>query len=187
LITLAAGAGAASAAANAMGSFFVLSAVSIGVRDARAGLLAAAGSVVSLVVRLLMGMRADRRDVGHLRVVSALCGAGAAGLAMLAVGQPALLLPGAIVGYGAGWGWAGLFNFAITQTYPRAPGRATGLTQVGASAGACLGPLCFGLAAGRFGYPTAWVGGAVLLLAAALVIRHGRAQLYAAGIIPAVR
>jgi MFS family permease len=183
LITLAVGVGMGSAAMNAMGSFFVLSAVSIDVTDARAGLVAAVGSAASLLVRLGIGLRADRRSVGHLRLVSMLCAGGSTGVLLLALGEPRLLLLAAIIGYGAGWGWAGLFNFAVVGSHPAAPGRATGLTQVGANTGGCLGPLCFGFTAAHVGYPPAWIGAAVFLLAAALVILAGRRALHTAGVI----
>ena len=183
LIRLAFGVGMASAAANAMGAFFVLSAVSIGVTDSHGGLVAAMGSAASLLVRLGIGARADRRSVDHLRLVSGLCAAGSIGILLLALGEPRLLLFAAVIGYGAGWGWAGLFNFAVVSTHSSAPGRATGLTQVGASTGACFGPLCFGFTAAHVGYPPAWIGAAVILLAAALVILAGRRALHAAGVI----
>ncbi|MGH3437575.1 MAG: MFS transporter [Sciscionella sp.] len=183
LIILAIGVGMGSAAANALGSFFVLSAVHIGVSDSHAGLTAAAGSVVSLVVRLGIGFRADRRSSGHLRLVSGLCACGAIGLLLLALGAGPLLVPAAVIGYGVGWGWAGLFNFAVVRTHPTVPGRATGLTQVGASSGACLGPLGFSIVATHLGYPSAWVFGAALLLAAGAVILVGRRALYAAGVV----
>jgi len=64
------------------------------------------------------------------------------------------------------------------------PGRATGLTQVGANTGGCLGPLCFGFAAARFGYPAAWTGAAILLAAAAVAFLAGRRALYFAGVLP---
>lgn len=182
LLLLAVGVGGGSAAANAMGAFFVLSAVSIGESDTHAGLVAAAASIASLVVRLGIGVRADRRRTGHLRLVAIMCAVGALGPLLLAVGDPRLLVLAAVVGYGIGWGWAGLFNFAIASTHPAVPGRATGLTQVGASAGACLGPLCFGLTAARFGYPPAWIGASLVLLTAALVILTGRRALLASRI-----
>ncbi len=177
LLALAVGIGGASAAANAMAAFFVLSAVSIGESDGHAGLVVAAASVTSVLVRLGIGVRADKRSAGHLRLVAMMCGIGAIGPMLLAVGDPRLLVVAALVGYGIGWGWAGLFNFAVASTYPAAPGRATGLTQVGASAGACLGPLVFGLTAARSGYALAWIGASLLFLAAALVILTGRRAL----------
>jgi len=163
LLVLAVGIGGASAAANATAAFFVLSAVSIGESDGHAGLVVAAASAASVLVRLGIGVRVDRRSAGHLRLVAIMCGIGALGPLLLAVGDPRLLVVAAVVGYGIGWGWAGLFNFAVAGSYPAAPGRATGLTQVGASAGACLGPLVFGLTAARFGYAPAWTGASLIL------------------------
>lgn len=183
LITLAVGAGAGSAAANAMGAFFVLSAVQLGVTDSHAGLVAAAGSVVSILVRLSIGFRADRRDAGHLRLVSGLCALGSVGVLLLVFGQSQLLVLAAIIGYGAGWGWAGLFNYAVVRTHAAAPGRASGLTQVGASTGACIGPLGFGIISSQFGYPPAWLCTVALMLAAATIIQFGRRALRAAGVI----
>jgi len=183
LITLAVGIGAGSAAVNAMGAFFIRSAVSIGTSDSHAGLIAALASVASLLVRLGIGRRADSRVSGHLRVVAMLCALGSLGPLLLATGGTRLLLPAALIGYGAGWGWAGLFTFAVARTHPASPGRATGLTQVGASTGACLGPLSFGFTAAHFGYPPAWLGAAVLLAVAAVVLLLGRRSLYAAGVV----
>jgi MFS family permease len=180
LLLLAVGVGCASGAANAMGAFFVLSAVSIGESDGHAGLVVAAASVASVLVRLGIGVRADRRSAGHLRLVAVMCTLGALGPALLAVGDSRLLVVAALIGYGIGWGWAGLLNFAVASTHPTAPGRATGLTQVGASAGSCLGPLAFGLIAARLGYPPAWIGAALLFLVAALVIRTGQRALLGA-------
>lgn len=183
LVTLSIGAGAASAAANALGAFFVMFAVSIGTSDTAAGLIAAAASVLSILVRLGSGVRADRRAVGHLRQVALMCAVGSIGPLLLAVGDRRVLAVAALIGYGIGWGWAGVFNFAVARTHPGAPGRATGLTQVGASSGACLGPLCFGLAAAQFGFRPAWIGAAVALLVASLILLLGRRALRSAGII----
>lgn len=65
----------------------------------------------------------------------------------------------------------------MSSTHAASPGRATGLTQVGASTGGCLGPLSFGLAAARFGYSPAWIGASLIFLTAALVILAGRRAL----------
>ena len=177
LIALGLGMAMGSAAVNALGAFFVLYAVDLGVAAGTAGFLAALGSLSSLLTRLLIGWQADRRERGHLQTVYVLCAAGTAGMALLAVGSSSLLVPAAIVAYGAGWGWAGLFNFAVARSHPFAPGRATGITQVGASGGAFLGPLGFGFSAEHLGYRPSWIIAAVLLLMASFVIRAGREML----------
>ncbi|MGA8115340.1 MAG: MFS transporter [Actinocatenispora sp.] len=184
LIALAVGLGIGSAAVNALGSFFVSSAVHIGVSDSSAGLAAAAGSVASIVTRLVIGARADRRQAGHLRLVAALCAVGSIGVMLLALQVTWLIVIAAVIGYGAGWGWAGLFNFAVVRTHPAAPGRATGIIQTGASSGACLGPLIFAVVVDHSGYSSAWLMAAALLLVASLVILAGRRALLAARTAP---
>lgn len=183
LFTLAVGLGVGSAAVNALGSFFVSSAVHIGVSDSAAGLAAAAGSVASILTRLTIGFRADRQQAGHLRLVAGLSAFGSLGVMLLALQASWLLVPAALIGYGAGWGWAGLFNFAVVRTHPAVPGRASGIIQTGGSAGACLGPLAFALVVEHSGYRAAWLGAGVLLLIAAVIILVGRRELYAAGVV----
>lgn len=178
LVVVALGVGLGSAAANAMGAYFVLSAGTINISDSTAGLIAAAGSAVSLLVRLAVGLRADRRTTGHLELVAGLCAFGAVGPLLLATGQPGLLLVAAVIGYGAGWGWAGLVNFAVASSHRAAPARATGLTGAGASTGACVGPLVFGLLADHVGYRPAWILVTALMLAAGTVIALGRHALH---------
>jgi len=180
LLTLALAIGLGSAAGNALGAFFVPAAVHEGLDVATAGFVAALSSLASLLMRLTVGHRADRRSSGHLRWVAALCAVGAAGMLLIAVGRPALLVPGAVIAWAAGWGWAGLFNFAIATSHPAAPARATGLTQLGASTGAAAGPLAFGLLVGHVGYDGAWLVVAVGLAVAAPLMLRGRAQLLAA-------
>lgn len=180
LIILALGLGTGSAAVNALGTFFVSSGVHSGVSDSEAALVAAAGSVASMTMRLVIGFRADRHTTGHLRLVAALAAIGSIGFVMLATQVSWLLLPAALIGYGAGWGWAGLFNFAVVRTHPTSPGRATGIIQTGGSTGACVGPLGFGVIVDHFGFQPAWLTAGGLLLVAAMVILLGRRSLSAA-------
>jgi len=180
LATLALAIGLGSAAGNALGAFFVPAAVHDGIDAATAGVVAAVSSLASLMMRLTVGHRADRRSSGHLRSVALLCAVGCAGVLLIAVGRPALLVPGAVIAWAAGWGWAGLFNFAVAASHPTAPARATGVTQLGASTGAAVGPLAFGIMVGHIGYSTAWlIMGGALACAAPLMLR-GRVQLLAA-------
>lgn len=172
LLTLAVGNACGSAAVNSMGAFFVASAVTLGVADSTAALLAGVGGAISVCVRVLGGTWADRSN-GHLRLVALLALLGAVGYALLATDEPALLVPAVMVGYGAGWGWAGLLTFAVVRAHPMAAGRATGVTQVGASVGACLGPLTFGSVVVELGYASAWVCASAALAGAALLIHVG--------------
>ena len=171
LVLLAVGIGLGSTAATPLGAFIVESAVAAGVEVGRAGLLLALGSATGITVRVLFGHLADGMSGGRLRLVAGMLGAGAAGFVMLATGMDSLLVIGTMLAFGAGWGWPGLFNFAIVKTNPGAPAAATGITQTGASGGAALGPLVFGLVLQATGYTTAWLlCGAIALLSATAIL-----------------
>jgi MFS family permease len=114
---------------------------------------------------------------GRLRLVATMLGIGVVGFALLATGDSGLILPGALLAFGAGWGWPGLFNFAVVKTNPRAPAAATGITQTGASGGAALGPLVFGLVVEATSYDAAWLVSGAIALAALIAILVGRRML----------
>lgn len=177
LLVFASGWALASAGANALGSFFVLGAVDAGFLTATAGLLAVLGSASSIGVRIGVGFIADRWKGKGFGAVAAMSGVGAAGVALLATGEMWAFLVAALVGYGVGWGWAGLFNYAVVRSAPTRPGRTTGVTQAGAGVGACIGPLGFGALVTLTGYPLAWLVAGATLLAASGVIFAGRALL----------
>jgi MFS family permease len=174
LVLLAVGIGLGSAAATPLGAFVVESSVQTGLGAGTAGLLLALGSAASIVVRVLFGRLADGMGAGRLRLVAGMLGAGVAGFVMLATGSPALIVPGVLLAFAAGWGWPGLFNFAVVKSNPGAPAVATGVTQTGASGGAAVGPILFGLLVGAAGYGTAWLFSGVLALAALVAILAGR-------------
>jgi MFS family permease len=174
LILLACGIGLGSTAATPLGAFVVESSVASGLRVETAGLLLALGSAVNITVRILFGHLADGMRSGRLRLVVAMLGIGVVGFAMLATGMDALLVIGILLAFGAGWGWPGLFNFAVVKTSPGAPAVATGITQTGASAGAALGPLFFGFVVQGTSYTIAWSVCGALALAAAATILTGR-------------
>lgn len=177
LIVLASGWGLASAGANALGAFFVLGAVHAGFLTVTAGMLAVLGSLASIGTRIGMGFLADRRSGTGFGVVAAMSAVGAFSVALLATGQGWSFLLAAVIGYGIGWGWAGVFNYSIVRTAPGRPGRTTGITQAGAGTGACLGPLAFGGLLSHAGYPLAWVAAGIALLLASVVILTGRRML----------
>lgn len=186
LIVLAIGFGVALAAASSLAAFLVPSGVEAGLGRGAAGMVAALGAAAALVVRVVVGHRADRRGQAHFPVVATLIGVGAGGFALLAAGAglhwPMLFIPGAVLAYGVGWGWNGLFNFAVVRTHPAAPARATATTQTGGRLGNVVGPLLLGILAAGFGYDVGWalaVGealvGAALILLGRRLLRSRRA------------
>jgi MFS family permease len=174
LMLLALGIGLGSTATAPLGSFLVESSVAAGLRVDTAGLLLALGSAVNILVRVAFGHLADGMSGGRLRLVAAMLGIGVVGFALLATGESALILPGALLAFGAGWGWPGLFNFAVVKTSPGAPAAATGVTQTGASAGAALGPLVFGLVVEVASYDVAWLVSGAIALGSLAAILAGR-------------
>jgi MFS family permease len=172
LVVTAVGAALASAGPNALGTYLVASAVDVGIAEGAAGLLSATGSATSLVVRVVVGHRADRRrDYGFSAMVALLV-AGAGGFALLAIGEPAPFVAGALIAFALGWGWPGLFNLAVVAANREAPGAATGVSQVGIYVGAAAGPAVYGLLATEIGYPAAWGGAGCLCLVAAGAIAY---------------
>jgi predicted MFS family arabinose efflux permease len=176
LVLTAVGAALASSGPCALSAYLVASAVDAGIAEGAAGVLAGAGSGLSLVVRILVGARADRRrDYGFTTMI-ALMVVGAGGFALLAVGEPAPFVAGAFVAFAFGWGWPGLFNLAVVDLYREAPGAATGISQTGIYVGAAFGPVAYGLLSSEIGYPAAWgVMGGVSLVAAGAVSYAARA------------
>jgi len=177
LVITAVGAALASAGPNALGAYLVASAVDVGIAEGAAGVLSAAGSASSLLVRILAGHRADRRrDYGFSTMVALLV-SGAAGFALLSVGEPAPFVAGAFVAFALGWGWPGLFNLAVVDLHRESPGAATGISQTGIYVGAAAGPAAYGLLSSEIGYPGAWgVAGGMSLVAALAVAYAARAS-----------
>jgi MFS family permease len=174
LILLALGIGLGSAAAVPLGAFTVESGVAAGLQVGFAGFLLAAGGVVGIAARLALGWLADRRSAGHLRIVATMLIAGTAGFVLLATGVSWLFVFGTLLAFGAGWGWHGLFNFAVVKYNPNTPAAATGITQTGASAGSAAGPFLFGVIAEGTSYGIAWLSAGAAALAAVVAILAGR-------------
>jgi predicted MFS family arabinose efflux permease len=167
LVAIAGAAGFGTAAATTLGTFVVSSSVDNGMDPARAGVLLAVGSLLGVSARIVAGVRADRREGGHLQEVKWLMGVGALGFGILAFGGgDALLFLGTALGFAAGWGWNGLLVYAVVLENPSAPASATGITQTGLYLGGMLGPTLFGLLSARFGFSAGWLLGAALLLIA---------------------
>jgi predicted MFS family arabinose efflux permease len=169
----------ASGTANALGSFLTSSAADRGIAEGTAGLILAAGSVVGIVGRVGAGWLADRRTGGHLLVVTGMLALGAGGLALLAAPGIVPMLVGTVAGFGLGWAWPGLLNFAVVRLEPAAPAAATSITQTGVYAGGAAGPLAFGSLVHATSYPTAWLTAAAFMVLASVLMVFGRRLLLA--------
>ncbi len=176
LLLLAAAATAAAASNNALGAFYVESAVSRGLSSGLAGFLLAAGGLSGITGRVLWGWQADRRDGRHLPRVAVLLLGGACGSLLLAYssGRMVVLAAGTVLAFAAGWGWPGLFNFAVVRHNRSAPAAATGITQTGVYVGAVIGPPGFGWLVEHVSYTSAWLAAAGALIVAACLVTVGR-------------
>lgn len=171
LIVLALAVGLGIGAADPLGSFFVAYAVSIGVEEQIAGLLLAAGGFCGIVARLIAGRIIDRVAQADLVAISVMMCIGAFGVVIINLGGYAGLLVGGLLAFTFGWGWSGVFTFAVVKDNPDAPAAAWGIAQTGKFIGAALGPVLFGVVADRVSFSAAyWLSTAALLLAAALMI-----------------
>jgi len=181
LVVLALGGAFGSASANSMGSYLVDSSVSAGFGEAAAGLLFAGGSIAGLSMRVGAGWFADRRTGGRLYWVAGLYLIGSVGFLLQATRNTELLWLGTLLCFAGGWGWPGLFNFAVVHRNPEAPAAATGLTQTGVYLGGTCGPLLFGIVAEDLGYQTAWLGASAFGLVACSAVLVARRMLLEAG------
>jgi MFS family permease len=174
LAVLGAGSGLGAGAANALGIFLVAAAVDRGIGPGTAGLVLTFGSMVGFAGRLLHGWLADRREGGHIAFVAGSMALGAVGLVLLALpGTPALAI-GTILGFGLGWSWPGLMQFAVVRLNPAAPAAARSIVQTGVYAGGFAGPIAFGFVAAHSSFDTAWLTAAATMVAAALLVVVGR-------------
>lgn len=164
----------ASAAANSLGSFAASWAFDVGLTPGRAGLLLAVGSGMSIVVRVLGGFLADRRDGRVLPIVALQMLVGASALVVLAFPSPASLVPATLVAFALGWSWPGLVLYAVVRIGRDAPAAASGLIQAGAFVGGATGPVAFGMVVALAGYETAWLGAAAFFVIAAVLVTVAR-------------
>ena len=179
LLALACGALFAAIGASALSAFLVVSLIESGVATGTAGILLSLGSVGGLMMRLLAGWLVDRQSGAGLAGVAALLAVGAMGCLLLTGNSLWVLTIGAFVTFAAGWGWNGLFNFAVVKSHPNAPGRATSVALVGTYFGAAIGPVLFGLVAESRSFDVAWIvtagvalgGSGMMLLARSMVDR----------------
>jgi len=167
----------AAAAANGLGTFLVDSAVARGIAPGPAGLALTLGSLVCLLARIGGGWQADLLPGRQVGVIAGLLATGAIGLALLAVPGTAALVAGVVLGFGLGWSWPGLMNFAVVRLHPQAPADATSITQTGVYAGGCVGPLALGTLAAAAGYPAMWAAAAVAMVSASALMVVGSVML----------
>lgn len=155
-----------------IGSFFVPYATSIGMPTGLAGIVMAIGSVGAIVVRLVMGWKADRRPGRSLLDSGGLLIGGGLALVLLPfVGSWIAIALVLLVAFAAGTGWPGLLNLAVIRMNPQAPAVATSVTFTGSSLGCVVGPTGFGFIVSLGSYRAAWLSAAgFLVLSGAMML-----------------
>ena len=176
LIMLAVAVGLGTGGIDTIASFIVSYSVAEGISESSAGILLAVGSVCGLTARVVGGWLIDRSQHADLTAVAAMIGTGTGGVVLLNLGGLPGLYLGAAIAFAAGWGWAGLFTFAVVKDNPEAPAAASGITQTGKYLGAAIGPPIFGLIADRVSFTAAWWFTTMVLALAAALILYVRAQ-----------
>lgn len=158
-------------ASTALGTGIVVTFLPLAVPSSLAGLVAVALFVqpaAATLARWGAGRYGDRHDPARLILPSLLtC---AAGLALIALTGDAVAIIAGVAVFGTGFGVAQ--NASLSLMYSRVPrsgyGTVSALWNAGYDGGMGVGALGFGVLAAHTGYPLAFLGAAVLLLAAVL-------------------
>ena len=154
----------------ALGSFFVLYSVEVGIAEGSAGILLMVGSVVGIASRLLMGAGADRTSLSPWHMLTTMFAVAAVAFVGLATGSEAMLYAAMPFAFATSFAWPGLFHLAVVRSNPSAPGAATGITMTGSFTGAVCGPLLFGVLVEATNYGWAWLFAAITSGVAATVM-----------------
>lgn len=194
MVWLATATGVGAAYGTFLASFFVTFVVDSGLTAAFAGRVLTVASIAGILSRLLLGVVADRMIRGQLRLVGRLALVGSFGFAgFVAIGVSgspeavagtsvrSLLVVSALIAFTAGWSWTPLFNFAVVQLNPNAPGAASAITQVGVFIGGVLGPALFGAVVSRWSFALAWALAVALSVFCWTAIRISLATLVRSG------
>jgi len=144
--------------------------------EGTAGVMLATGGVTSLVVRIAIGMAADRRPRGFLRRVAFMLAAGGVSYVALATGSTVLIAVMTPVIFTTANGWTGLVHLAVVHSHPLAAASATGIMMLGAFGGTVIGPALFGVVA-EHSYAVAWLAFGGLFVIGAAVVLVARAML----------
>lgn len=170
LVVLAAAAALGAAPSMSLPVFLTASATERGFSPAAAGALLTVGSIGGLVVRLVVGARADRRSGGHLRPIAGLMSLGALGLVAMTLDHPVAFAAATLLAFGAGWAWQGLFNHAVANRWASSPAAATGVTQTGIFVGGIIGPPTFGLLTSRWSDDAGWLMLSTMIMTAMVLV-----------------
>ena len=205
LALLATSAGIGGGAGAAVATFVVPTGLLLGLGAVAAGALLSGASILNLGIRLSVGWLVDRRPQVVFDLLVALLAAGALGMVALALAGHAgpgpvavdvaagevdvattaasagpvaitLLVLGAVLMLGPGWGWTGLVFLTATRLVPGRPAQASGAILSGLGAGGALFPIGAGWLAESAGFGWTWTVVAVAMMVAAVLMAVARLQ-----------
>jgi len=166
-----------SLASTCLPSFLVVTGLLYGLSPTVVAAVQIAGSLTSILVRVVAASTgASMSGAGNVAGVVLLASAGALGFGLLSTGNDAAFVAGALLAYGCGWGWSGLFNLSVTRARPHRAAASTGVTQGGIFLGGSVGPLAFAAVVHGAGTQLAWALAATAALVAAACALGARHQ-----------
>ncbi len=174
---LAVGLAAAVFAATSIGALGAAGGVHVGLSEATAGYLVAAGGLAGLTIRLIAGTYADRVHFDSLRAVAVLILVGGFGWLVMATEQPVPFAIGLVIANAFGWGWPGLQHLSMARRFPTATAAASGISQTGIAAGLLLGPAVLALMVTTLGWSWAWLTAATAAFIGSAVIWFASARI----------
>jgi MFS family permease len=174
LLLLTLGSGLSLTASGAATGFLAVSVAASGATTTETGLLVMLGGGIAIIVRVGLGALVDTRNVPHLPTVAAMVCLGGLGMLLFALSSErpsvGLWVGGVVLAFGGGWGWNGVFTYAVVSGHMDRPAQAASITQIGNRTGGVLGPLIFGIAVAHQGYAWAWTLAALISVAGASVL-----------------
>lgn len=153
-------------------TFSVQTLVRSGVDVAAAGLIIAAASLASVLVRLGAGWLTDRRGSDGLVPGGLMIGLGAIGLVAIASGSTVATIAGTLLAFCGAWGWPALLLLGVMTYHPRNTGRASGRFQIGTAIGAAVGPALFAFVSDLTSFTVGWFVIAGLTAVSSLLVLY---------------
>ena len=162
--------------AQTVATFGVEAGVSEGHSAGSMGYALGAAGVVSIVVRIAAGWRADHTGpVRAYGLVISIILLGAAGVGLLMVGGSFLVVAtGVVLGLGFGYGWNGVLQLGVFRANPRAAARTASFIMIGYSGGAGVGSLVSGAIVSGPGFGAAWAVSIVAFAGAVAMVALAR-------------
>lgn len=165
------GAALGAGAATALGVFLIPTGVEWGMSASAAAFLFTLCSAFGIAVRIVLGRFLDLCSVRYpLRWVVFLIVIGVIGFALISLSLEAPFVIGAVLAFGGGWTWQGIFEYTFVRRNLDLAAKVTGITQVGLMFGSGMGPFIFGYVAQGASTSVAWLTVALLGVSAALLL-----------------